>query len=1149
MNFKEDSDMANKLLAANSNRTNFKMYKHGKQWVFASVTALALATAGSVSVAHADTTAAATNTDPQPQASQVTQNQTSSSSGSENTIVTYPHKDVLDNAVKDAQGTPGLTLNKKDDQEVKNADEAAADYAKQTQDINNAKETVIEGQKEKKNHDTYNDSHGATSVLDQAVKDAQNQNIPGLTITKDDDKVSNFKASNSQGLSDWNTNTTKDYQSQADAIKKAVDTQKQRQADYEKQKAAMSDQLKGQGGQQPTYNKRFEGDQVDYTDSNTWVNLPPKTIPTGNGQGITLYGSSNITDAASAKNYHIIGYDSGNTLQNDHIIQKISWDSANASIISGTGQSGDAFPSAYPIADSGAYNQALTVQSGAKILIPNAVHLADGSTRNLVVQATNSNSEGNPWIVLWNSNGAINAVSWPKTSHTRNALGTSLQYWVQGQENEAFLYSQVVSDIDLGQTDSIWDIGESVAVLGLGGGLHLDSGNNQGERINIKASNMMGMPGTFGKNATWGAALNGFNSSPDGVAAYAVYSNSFAHTVSNDPANAHATGVALADFGNSMNLSIPTAPKSEFHYHYNKASVESPTVPAELAVDYHYNKVNYTPNADKHFVDNGQVTDNKVYADGTTATAKIESKLPNAADFDQGLKSVVIDEDYSNYAQYVASESSQVKITNKDNGQDMTNDFTVADDGQGHMTLTLNDSSKATGQTIVVTPSWKINQDVADQTTFKNVAKLIVNGVESTPSTATITTYKSTPHKDVEMGDNVQGDTPNSIDGQQVVAGTVVTFPLSSNDLPAQREHEVTSVVWTDTLDKNLEYQSFKAYLPDANGKLRDVTNNIQLTHDGPKLVFTWGDYLIVLANKDKATAFKKPIIDLVVKVNGDSVVAKNSFDEHMKFKDNEGHETDLDTVSNEVTVKTPDTPDPKKEDLNEQGQDINGQEVQAGQHITYQFDWDFTKDKGLNASDEDISKGFFWADPIDKNALEIGDLNKAQVLDESGNKVDGITFKAYNSLSEVPEEIQKQIKANGLEHRFEGTPFVSASADNPQEFFEKYVKTGKPLKVQIPTIVKSGFSGSFSNTAYQFEFGKATPTNTVTNFVKPAQPNAPATPPSSAAPVAVNSPATTAAQLPQTGNTDDTALIALAAVGLIASLSLAGLGMRKKEA
>lgn len=609
---------------------------------------------------------------------------------------------------------------------------------------------------EKAQQSALTTGYGDTSSLDVLIQQAKN--TPGLSVIRDADTTRKFGDSSDGTVRNFNSQRQAEYQSEEEQLRRAIASQKQKQTDYEKQKSGMANQIKNNPGQQPNYNKRFTGDQVSYTDSNTWTNLPPKTIPTGNGEGITLSGASNVIDANSAKNYHIIGYDSGNTLQNDHIIQKISWDGHNATVISGNGHDGDSFPNAYPIGASGPYNQAITVQSGAKILIPGAVHLADGTTRNLVVQATNLNSEGNPWIVLWNSNGAVNAVSWPQTSHTHNSLGTSLQYWVQGQENEGFLWSQVVSDIDLGQMDSIWDIGESVAVLGLGGGLHLDSGNNQGERINIKASNMLGYPGIFGKDATWGSALNGFSSAPDGVAAYAVYSNSFGHTVSNDPANAYATGVALADFGNAMNLSIPTAPKSEVHYHYTSATAPKPEAPT---VNYHYNELSVETGVTKNWNEDGKTTNNKIYIDGDTAHATISTTLNELPNYDNGkLQKFDLVDDYSNFAGQVTVSSVQVL----ENGVDATKQYTIHDDDQGHVTATRNNLAGAPSGTFTMNIAFKLKAGIPSQgdshvstvTTPVNLDHSALNAALEAARNAGLTVHMQDPKEATVSGADVE---------------------------------------------------------------------------------------------------------------------------------------------------------------------------------------------------------------------------------------------------------------------------------------------------------------------------------------------------------------------------------------------------------
>ena len=771
----------------------------------------------------------------------------------------------------------------------------------------------------------------------------------------------------------------------------------------------------------------------------------------------------------------------------------------------------------------------------------------------------------------------------------------------------------------------------------------------------------------------------------------------------------------------------PKPKSSSIHYHYDTAKISRIPGTDNVNATYHYDYTNYNPSTEKHFTDGSKIADNQVFSDGSVVTANIKATLPVAADIDGGLKSFTITEDYSNFAKYVNKGTFKVM-----NGtQDVTSQWSVKDDGNGKAVLTLIDPSKANGETVTVEPMWTINTDVPNGTEFVNKATATVNDVPGTPSTSKITTFTQQPTKDVEMGDNVQGDTPNSINGQVVAAGSTVTYPLSDkNGLPANREQQVTSHVITDNLDSALNYVSYKAYLPDSNGKLQDVTSHVLLTKDGQNLTFTDDSYLLGLYNQDPSVAFALPIIDLVVKANNDTKVIPNNFNSTFTYKDNNGTTTEkktsntvnistytpsatkdvelgddvqgdtsntiagslveagtlvtwpmstkslpanrvqdvvshtetenldnnlsfisykaylpdkdgklqdvtshvqmkqdgqkltftddatlikqynadkkaeqslpvidlvtkvngqsklipndfdsqlvfkdgkgnttLKTTSNKVSIKTATAPNPVKEDLNDQGKNIDGQEVNENQHLTMQLDWDLSNDKGVNATPEMIKKGFYFADPLDAKALEAGDLSKAQVLDQNGNKVSGISFHKYNSLSEAPEFIQEQIKDNDLAARFNG-PFVVAQADDPQAFYDKYVKTGSKLKVQIPVTVKKGFKGSFSNTAYQFGFGKATPTNTVTNFVKPtpkqetpkpttpqatptatpvATPTAPAAAPEQlSAPVSQQQPEAQQSQLPQTGNTNDAAILGLAAAALIGSASLAGLDLRK---
>src|SRR5699024_3851392 len=111
--------------------------------------------------------------------------------------------------------------------------------------------------------------------------------------------------------------------------------------------------------------------------------------------------------------------------------------------------------------------------------------------------------------------------------------------------------------------------------------------------------------------------------------------------------------------------------------------------------------------------------------------------------------------------------------------------------------------------------------------------------IKTTSNTVKVVTYTPTTKKDVELGNVVHGDTPNSIAGEQVTYETIVTRPISTSDLLAKRAQDITSHIQSDNLANNLNYVSYTAWLPDANGQLTDVTSHVKLTQDGQKLTFT----------------------------------------------------------------------------------------------------------------------------------------------------------------------------------------------------------------------------------------------------------------------------------------------------------------------
>ena len=1300
--------MRNKIEAVNSAQTNFKMYKKGKQWLFASAVALVALGATSVaSTAHADTT-----TSDQPQVA-TTQ---ASGNGNQETITTYPHKDQIDQAVQSVQNTPHLSVTQDPDQTITGSSQAEIDqkiqddYNQQQQYLKQRQDEAKRSAMQQSNYQTYNETHGDTRQLDQDVKDAQN--IPGLTVVKDSDTDSSFDAEDTTGLKNWATNTQKNYQSQGDEIHKAIDTQKRNEQNYNRELEEYNSKLADE-------QSKLSGNSIDMNQI---------------FQNLYLSGEPQATVNVEWNKQPLQSWADKNVGVNDfpgYIDKQYNWHAYGA-MFNGS-QDGTIATATY----TNLKNSYYVDLNGQKHSIAKMVHVFS----NLKASGNNNNHP-----ILEFSNDPVNNM---------NIL------WATSVDEQVFFYDENNQLINL-PADSAWLILSSMN--------HYDWAPSHQEAVNVLENGKLYQQ-TTNPDSTVHADGTAYEDKGDGSYQHiltdggTVFANiqngvklrwslpgldwqhehnrTYGNSVVNDPIYNWYLGMLETTVGKSPVPTPPVRKTSEVHYHYNTAKVSKPSMPNEITASYHYNVVNYTPNVDKHFTDGTNIADHQVFSDGSVATASIKTTLPVAADIQGGLKNFTITENYSNYAQYVGTAT--FKVTD-DNGNDVTDQWNINDNKQGLATISLKDPSTANGQTVTIVPTWTINKDVPNGSTFKNVATVTVNDVPGTPSETTIQTFTQNPTKDVELGDDVQGDTPSSINGQVIASGSEVTYPLSDkNGLPANRAQDITSHVVTDTLDSGLEYVGYKAYLLDANGTLQDITNHVLLTKDGQNLTFTDDNYLLGLYNKDKGTEFKTPIIDLVAKataatktipnkfeslwgykdangentekktsntvnvstftptatkdvelgddvqgdtensiagslveagtvvtwplsvsplpanraedltsrtitenldsnltfvgynaylldkdnklqditnlvhlkqngqkltftdddqllkqynanktesqslpvidlrtkVNGESKLIPNKFDQQTVFKDGKGNAT-LKTTSNQASIKTATAPAPVKEDLSDSSQKIDGQKVDNDQNINYQMTWDLSNSKDVNTTPDMIKKGFYFADSIDTNALTVNDLSKAQVVDQDGKKVNGITFHKYTSLSQAPESIQEQIKDNHLAGRFNGT-FVVAQADDPQEFFDKYVKTGSKLKVQLPVKVNKEFEGSFSNTAYQFGFGKATPTNTVTNYVKPTPapeekltPKTPETPAPTSTPASTPTPAvqrtveptvapvsasqpisvapsqTTShsSEMPQTGNKEDNiAVMGLAAVSLAGSLGLASLGIRKRKA
>ena len=479
----------------------------------------------------------------------------------------------------------------------------------------------------------------------------------------------------------------------------------------------------------------------------------------------------------------------------------------------------------------------------------------------------------------------------------------------------------------------------------------------------------------------------------------------------------------------------------------------------------------YKTDVTKHWTLDNTVTDNQIYMSGTQATATMTVNTPT--NLATPLTKFSIDDDFSNYAQYVTANQANVKVM--ENDQDATSQYDIKIDDNGHVIATRKDPSKTPEGKVQLIVTFDIKNGVKTGTVFINNGSATVNkDTESVPPTKVVV-WTPDPTKDVGLNQQ-SGKIQNSVNGQNVAKGTTLTYGLTTDDVPANRAQKITSRSIVDTLDSKAQYLGYKAFIKGADGKLVDVTEHINLTQDGQKLTFDEDSYLLDRYNQDLTKAVDTPIIDLFVSAQGDGSDIKNSYDLYTNG---------VKTTSNTVENKTPNAPKPVKEDLNEKGVNIDGKYMLPGDTNVFKVNADYSDYKGVQASDDSIAKGFYIIDDFPEDALDV-DTSKFIAVDSKGQTVKGMSYKVYKSLSEAPTAVQAAVAKSGI--KLNGS-FIVASADDPASYFKQYVQTGDSVSIKMPMVVKDAFNGEYKNAAYQFDFGNGYATNIVSNKVPKINP------------------------------------------------------------
>ena len=177
----------------------------------------------------------------------------------------------------------------------------------------------------------------------------------------------------------------------------------------------------------------------------------------------------------------------------------------------------------------------------------------------------------------------------------------------------------------------------------------------------------------------------------------------------------------------------------------------------------------------------------------------------------------------------------------------------------------------------------------------------------------------------------------------------------------------------------------------------------------------------------------------------------------------------------------------PTKSETDDNGVDINGEALMAGDRVNFGLGWVLTPYKDIDANSDSIHKGFQYVDDYQDDAL-VPDIDKATITDTvTGQAVTGITLTKWDSLNSAPQTIKDIVAKAGVHPT---GAFLLWSANDPESFYKNYVVTGHDLKINLPMTVKTDFSGKLKNQAVQIDFGTGHSTNEVGNEVHKLDPH-----------------------------------------------------------
>lgn len=334
-----------------------------------------------------------------------------------------------------------------------------------------------------------------------------------------------------------------------------------------------------------------------------------------------------------------------------------------------------------------------------------------------------------------------------------------------------------------------------------------------------------------------------------------------------------------------------------------------------------------------------------------------------------------------------------------------------------------------------------------------------------------------------QVNKEIKNNNDVDIDKTLVAKQSTVKFQLKTADLPAGRD-KTTSFVLVDPLPSGyqLNLEATKVASPGFDVSYDSATNTVTFKATAQTLASFNADL-----TKSVATVYPT----VVGQVLNDGATYKNNFT--LTVNDAYGIKSNIVRVTTPGKPNDPDNPSnnyikPSKVNKNKDGVVIDGKTVLAGSTNYYELTWDLDQYKGDKSSADTIQKGFYYVDDYPEEALDLRQ-DLVTMKDANGNPVTGVSVAHYKSVETAPQAVKDMLTKARIHPK---GAFQVFTADDPQAFYDTYVKTGINLTLVSPMVVKAQMGqtgGSYENRAYQIDFGNGYESNIVTNNVPKIDP------------------------------------------------------------